>query len=46
VHDSQVLDDLLDKSDKEEPLYGDSAYTGEKQKNVIRKYWLKNKIHV
>lgn len=45
VHDSQVLDDLLDKSDKGEPLYGDSAYTGEKQKKVIRKYRLKNKIH-
>ncbi|NLM67833.1 MAG: IS5 family transposase [Enterococcus sp.] len=45
VHDSQVLDDLLDKSDKGEPLYGDSAYMGEKQKKVIRKYQLKNKIH-
>jgi len=45
VHDSQVLDDLLDESDKGEPLYGDSAYTGEKQKKIIRKYRLKNKIH-
>lgn len=45
VHDSQVLDDLLDKSDKGEPLYGDSAYTGVKQKKVIRKYRLKNKTH-
>ncbi len=45
VHDSQVLDDLLDESDKGEPLYGDSAYTGEKQKKIIQKYRLKNKIH-
>lgn len=45
VHDSQVLDELLDESDKGEPLYGDSAYVGEKQKKVIRKYRLKNKIH-
>jgi len=45
VHDSQALDDLLDKSDKGQPLYADSAYTGEKQKKVIRKYKLKNKVH-
>lgn len=45
VHDSQVLDELLEESDKGELLYGDSAYTGEKQKEVIRKYRLKNKVH-
>ena len=45
VHDSQPLDDLLDKSDKGQPLFADSAYTGEKQKKVIRKYRLKNKVH-
>ena len=45
VHDSQALDDLLVKSDKGQPLYADSAYTGEKQKKVIRKYRLKNKVH-
>ena len=45
VHDSQTLNDLLDKSDKGQPLYADSAYTGEKQKKVIRKYRLKNKVH-
>ena len=45
VHDSQPLDDLLDKSDKGQPLYADSAYTGEKQKKVIKKYRLKNKVH-
>ena len=45
VHDSQPLDDLLDKSDKGQSLFADSAYTGEKQKKVIRKYRLKNKVH-
>lgn len=45
VHDSQPLDELLDKSDKGQPLYADSAYTGEKQTKVIRKYRLKNKVH-
>ena len=45
VHDSQALDDLLEKRDKGQPLYADSAYTGENQKQVIKKYKLKNKVH-
>lgn len=45
VHDSQALDGLLEKSDKGQSLYADSAYTGEKQKKVIKKYRLKNKVH-
>ena len=45
IHDSQALDHLLDKNDKGQSLYADSAYTGEKQKKVIRKYRLKNKVH-
>jgi IS5 family transposase len=45
VHDSQALDDLLDKSDKGQFLYADSAYTGDNQKKVIRKHRLKNKVH-
>lgn len=44
-HDSQPLNDLLHKSDKGQSLYADSAYTGEKQKKVIRKHRLKNKVH-
>ena len=36
---------MLDKKDKGQALYADSAYTGEKQKKVIRKYKLKNKVH-
>ena len=45
VHDSQPLDELLDKSDKGQPLYADSAYAGEKQIKVIRKYQINNKVH-
>lgn len=45
VHDSQALDDLLEKSEKGQSLYADSAYTGDKQKKVIKKYRLKNKVH-
>jgi len=45
VHDSQALDGLLEKSDKGQPLYADSAYTGEKQKKAIKKHKLKNKAH-
>ena len=45
VHDSQPLDNLLNKTDKGQPLYADSAYTGDKQKKIIRKYQLKNKVH-
>ena len=45
VHDSQALDGLLEKSDKGQPLYADSAYTGVNQEKVIKKYKLKNKVH-
>jgi IS5 family transposase len=45
VHDSQALDALLDEKDKGQPLYADSAYTGEDQENVITKYEMKNEVH-
>ncbi len=35
----------MDKKDKGQKLYADSAYTGEKQKKIIKKYQLKNKVH-
>jgi len=38
VHDSQALNNLLDKKDKGQALYADSAYTGKEQKKTIRKY--------
>lgn len=37
-HDSQMLDDLLDKDDANQPLYGDGAYSGSKQKKIIEHY--------
>jgi len=45
VHDSQVLDDLLTEKDKDQELYADSAYTGEKQEETIKKYEMINKVH-
>jgi transposase, IS5 family len=45
VHDSQPLKDLLSKKDKGQPLYADSAYTGEEQEKVIKKAGMINKVH-
>ncbi len=45
VHDSQVLDDLLDETDKGEELYADSAYTGENAEKTIAKKKMKNQVH-
>lgn len=42
VHDSQVLDDLLDEQDKREPLYADSAYVG--QGEVLSKHGVEDQI--
>ena len=35
VHDSQVLDNLLDDKDADEDFFGDSAYRGQKQQDII-----------
>ena len=45
VHDSQPLEDLLSKKDKGQPLYGDSAYTGEEQEKAIKKSGMINQVH-
>ena len=45
VHDSQALDDLLTEKDKEQDLHADSAYTGEDQDKIIKKYEMKSKVH-
>jgi IS5 family transposase len=45
VHDSVVLDDLLNESDEGKPLWGDSAYTGTRCAKIIRKYKMKNRTH-
>jgi len=36
VHDSQPIEDLLDKEDEGQDLYADSAYTGEKQEKIYK----------
>ena len=46
VHDSQPLEQLLDKDkDKGNCLWADSAYTGEEQLKIIKKYGMKNQVH-
>jgi IS5 family transposase len=45
VHDSQPLGDLLSKKDKGQPLYADSAYTGEEQEKAIKKNGMINQVH-
>jgi len=45
VHDSQPLGDLLSKKDKGQPLYGDSAYTGEEQEKAISRAGMINQVH-
>jgi len=35
VHDSQILENLLDEKDSDEDFYGDSAYCGQKQQDII-----------
>lgn len=43
VHDSQVVDELLDKKDKGQELYADSAYIG--QEETLQKYEVVDKIN-
>jgi len=45
VHDSQLLDELLDNKDKGEDFYADSAYTGKKQEKIISEKEVINKVH-
>lgn len=45
VHDSQALDDLLTENDAGQDLNADSAYTGKKQKKVIKKHKMNNQVH-
>lgn len=44
VHDSQMLDNLIDEKDKDENLYADSAYTGQEQERIIQAKEMKNKV--
>lgn len=44
VHDSQTTEELLTEKDKGQPLYADSAYTGEEQEKVYKKKKVINKV--
>lgn len=45
VHDSQAMEQLLTEKDEGQPLYADSAYTGEDQEKVYKKKKVINKIN-
>jgi transposase, IS5 family len=44
IHDSQAMEQLLTGKDEGQPLYADSAYTGEDQETVYKKKKVINKI--
>lgn len=43
VHDSQTLENLLDEKDADEDFYGDSAYRGKKQQDIISQNQMSDK---
>jgi len=45
VHDSQTIEQLLTEKDKNQPLYADSAYTGEDQEEIYKKKKVISKVH-
>jgi IS5 family transposase len=44
VHDSQVIEALLDDKDFDQNFYADSAYTGEKQQQILNKKKVNNQV--
>lgn len=45
IHDSQGLEQLLDGKDQGQPLYADSAYSGEETEGMVGKAEMINQIH-
>lgn len=45
IHDSQVVDELLTYEDKGQPLFADSAYSGEPCQIILKKKEVENQIH-
>jgi len=45
VHDLNALEDLLDKKDKHQPLWADSAYRSEETEEMLKKKKIRSKIH-
>ena len=44
MHDSQEIEQLLTEKDKGQPLYADSAYTGEDQEKIYKNKEVISKI--
>ena len=45
VHDSQAVEDLLEKSDSHHDMHGDSAYSGDQIAALLEKKKIRNRIH-
>lgn len=45
MHDSQVLEDLINEDDSHHPLYADSAYASDSIKTQLKKNYIQNRIH-
>jgi transposase, IS5 family len=45
VHDSQVVEPLLNEKDKGKPFYADSAYVGPTVAGILKRLEMKNRIH-
>lgn len=45
VHDSQIVEDLLEEADSHHEVYGDSAYSGAPIKEILDDRNIRNRIH-
>ena len=45
VHDSQVLETLIEKEDSHHELYADSAYSSQSIESLMKKKKIRNRIH-
>jgi transposase, IS5 family len=45
VHDSQAVEELVDKTDEHHEMYADSAYVGARIEKVLEKRSIRNRIH-
>jgi IS5 family transposase len=45
VHDSQEMEKLLTDEDEHHELYGDGAYSGDPIKQVLKRKFIRNRIH-
>ena len=46
MHNSQVLNNLLEEKDKDQALHANSVYTADAQDKIIAKYELKIRVRV